>query len=134
MARPACAFQDAGDARHVDVSLLLQPLRIDRSRGRREHQIDAAEGQLLAVFLQRARVARQIVRPIELHRIDEDAHHHHVGAGARFIDQRHMAVVQVAHGRHQRDAFAFLAPAADLLTQHRQGFDNNHWVTPGTIA
>ncbi|MNI70043.1 hypothetical protein D3C73_1258300 [compost metagenome] len=65
-----------------------------------------------------------------MHRIDENTDYHDIGARAGFINKLHMTFVQVAHGRHQRDAFPILTPAADLLTQQRQGFDNYHSITP----
>ncbi|VTR37850.1 Uncharacterised protein [Serratia fonticola] len=48
--------------------------------------------------------------------------YYHVGTGAGFFHQRHMALMQIAHGGHQRNAFALLPPAADLLAQQWQGF------------
>jgi len=46
--------------------------------------------------------------------------------GFRFVNQLHMAIVQVAHGRHQRNALALTAQSADVLAQQRQGFNNQH--------
>ncbi len=80
--------------------------------------------QLFAIFLQRARVARQVVGTVELHRVNKNTHHHHIGAGFGFVHQLHVAVMQVAHGRHQRDTFTFLAQTANVLAQQRQGFND----------
>jgi len=46
--------------------------------------------------------------------------------GFRFVNQLHMAIVEVAHSRHQRNALALTAQPADMLAQQRQGFDNQH--------
>lgn len=83
--------------------------------------IDFAFVQLFTIFLQRARIAHQIVRPVKLHRVDENADDHHICPGFCLIDQLHMAVVQVAHGGNQCDAFAFLTQTANMLAQQRQG-------------
>jgi len=63
-------------------------VRINLRRRGREYHIDAAAIQLLAVLLQRARVARQIVGAIELHRVNENRHHDNIAALARLVYQR----------------------------------------------
>lgn len=78
--------------------------------------------ELLAIFLQGTWVARQIVFAIELHRVNEDTDYHNICTGSRFIDQLHMAVVQVAHGWNKGDTFTFLTCTADMLAQQRQSF------------
>ncbi|MNS56012.1 hypothetical protein D3C72_888610 [compost metagenome] len=80
--------------------------------------------ELFTIFLQRARVARQIVGTIELHRVNENRHHDDIGAGFRFVDQFHVAIMQIAHGRDQGDTFTLLTQAANVLTQQWQGFND----------
>jgi hypothetical protein len=80
--------------------------------------------ELLAIFLQGARVARQVVRAVKLHWVNEDTDHHDICTGFRFVDQLHMAVMQVAHGGDQCDTFTFLTRATDMLAKQRQGFND----------
>lgn len=87
---------------------------------RRRYPHDVFE--LLAIFLQGTWVARQIVFAIELHRVNEDTNYHDICPGSRFIDQLHMAIVQVAHGWDKGDTFTFLTRPTNMLTQQRQGF------------
>ena len=109
MARAAGAFQHGRQARNVNESLSFSTLRINFRRRRSKDKVDLALVQLFAILLQGARIARQIVRAVKLHRIHEDTDHHDIRAGFGFIDQLHMAIVQVAHGGNQRNALAFLA-------------------------
>lgn len=99
-------------------------MRVDFLNGWRKDIIDFAFVQLFTIFLQRARITHQIVRPIKLHRIDENADDHHISPGFCLIDQLHMAVVQVAHGGNQCDAFTFLTQTTNMLAQQRQGFND----------
>jgi hypothetical protein len=80
--------------------------------------------ELLAIFLQGARVACQIVGAVKLHGVHEDTDHHDICTGSGFVNQLHMAVMQVAHGRDQCDTFTFLTRAADMLAKQRQGFND----------
>jgi len=41
-----------------------------------------------------------------------------------------MTVMQIAHGRHQRDAFSCLPPATNFTAQHRQRFNDQHGKAP----
>jgi hypothetical protein len=86
--------------------------------------------QLFAIILQGARIARQVVGAVKLHRVDENTDHHHIRAGFGFINQLHMTIMQVAHRRDQRDTLTFLTQTADMLAQQRQGFNNQHNKTP----
>ena len=80
--------------------------------------------ELLAVFLQGTRVARQVVCAVKLHGVYEDTDHHDICTGSCFVDKLHMAVMQVAHGRDQCDTFTFLTRATDVLAKQRQGFND----------
>lgn len=126
MARAAFAFQDIGEARHIDKGLTVQTVRINHRGRRSEYHVHAAPGQLFTVFLQRARISRQIFRAVELHRIDENAHHDFIRAGAPGVNQRHMPFMQIAHCRNEGDTFMFLTPLFNRLTQRRRRFDNQH--------
>ena len=72
---------------------------------------------------QRARIAVEVLVRGELRRIDEDRGDDAAGVAAGELDQLEVAVVQRAHGRHQRDLIAGLAPAADAGAQLRDGRD-----------
>jgi hypothetical protein len=69
--------------------------------------------ELLAIFLQSARVASQVVSAVKLHWVNEDTDHHDICTGFRLVDQFHMAVMQVAHGGDQCDTFTFLVRTTD---------------------
>ncbi|MNP51264.1 hypothetical protein D3C76_1455700 [compost metagenome] len=99
-------------------------MRIDIARRRREDEVDVVFFELFAIFLQRARVTRQIVGAVKLHRVHEDRDHHHIGAGFGLFDQFHVAVMQITHSRDQSDTFTFLTQAANVLAQQRQGFND----------
>ncbi|MNY71630.1 hypothetical protein D3C86_2100170 [compost metagenome] len=45
-----------------------------------------------------------------------------------------MAAVQVAHGRHERDALAFAAGAANGGPQFTDGLDSVHALNPCSLA
>ena len=49
------------------------------------------------------RIAVEVLVRAELQRIDEDRRDDAVGAAPRLRDQRHVAGVERAHRRHQRD-------------------------------
>jgi hypothetical protein len=51
----------------------------------------------------------------ELRRVDEDRDDDAPGMALGFLDQRDMAFMQRAHGRHQRDLLAGFMPARDGL-------------------
>lgn len=80
--------------------------------------------ELLAIFLQGTRVACQIVCAVKLHGVHEDIDHHDICPCTGFVDELHVAVMQIAHGRDQCDTFTFLSRAADMLAKQRQGFND----------
>ena len=124
MAWTAGPFEHGRNARDINVRGLFRTLRVDICRCRRKDEVRMALFQLLAIFLQRTRIARQVVRAVKLHRINEDTDHHDICTGFRFVDQFHMAVMQVTHGRDQCDTFTFLSCTANMLAKQRQGFND----------
>ena len=124
MPRTAGAFQHGRKPWNVNVSMGFSTVRVDLFYRGRENQIHFALVQLFAVFLQGAGVPSQVLRAVELHRVNENTDDDHIGAGFGFVDQLHVAIMQVAHGRYQRHALAFHTQAANLLAQQWQGFDN----------
>src|SRR5262249_6334756 len=77
---------------------------------RREHHVDAPGRATPGVLLERARVALEVVAPVELDRVHEDRDHDALRPPPRLGDQRQVAVVERAHRRDERDALARGAP------------------------
>ena len=59
-----------------------------------------------AVGLKIPRVILEVVRIVELDRVDENAGHEKVVFGSRPFEKRGMSLVQGPHGRHKAYAFA----------------------------
>ena len=58
------------------------------------------------ISFQRPRILAEIFLRAKLRRIDEQRHDERIGALAAELQERHMAIVEVAHGRHHRHALA----------------------------
>ena len=89
--------------------------RTGRSRprsGTNSRSTVPAEPRRALSSAQRARVRGEVLARPELRRIDEDAHDDAVAPPARERREAHVARVQIAHRRHERDALARRAPAA----------------------
>jgi hypothetical protein len=104
------SLEMAGTA--TSLPLLGEDARVDRYDGwrrvhavvgRRKEDVHASTLCQLRVFLEGTWVALEVLTGPELQRIDEDAHHHQISATLRFVNQGQMALVQRAHGRHERD-------------------------------
>jgi len=80
----------------------------------RENRVRAVRLSQRQIAGQVARVAVQVLVRSELRGVYEHAHHQLVGAGARVVDEAHVAVVQESHCGHQGDALALFAPLAAL--------------------
>ncbi len=83
------------EMRDINVRGLFRTLRADICGCRRKDEVRMALFQLLAIFLQRTRIARQVVRAVKLHGLTKILSHHDICTGFRFVDQFHMAVMQV---------------------------------------
>lgn len=77
-------------------------------------------GELAHVGVPGGRVGRQVLAGAELRRVDEEGDDDVVGAPGRGADQREVAGVQGAHGRHQRDE---ALGVAQRPPPRAQGFD-----------
>ena len=66
-------------------------------------QVDVLGGELGDIGLPGARIGTEIFGRRELGRVDEDRDDDFSGAAFGQPDQRHMAVMERSHGRHQRD-------------------------------
>jgi hypothetical protein len=93
------ALQDVLEVRGLDHEGL--PLGIDFLLVRLEHDVHAGGLEPRAVSLERARIAVEVLARAELQAVDEDADHRARRARLGDVDQLDVAVVQVAHGRHE---------------------------------
>jgi len=110
-------LQNIGQTGHADAHRRLDPERVHRLDPGQEQQIATGPGQALGIGLGGARVAGKVLVRAELGRVDEHTGHHPVGVAAGQFDERMVTRVQVAHGRHQRDALAALTPAGEMGAQ-----------------
>jgi hypothetical protein len=125
VAWPAGAAQYARQAGHLDARLLRLRLWVHDPDTRREQQIGALFLEHLGIARQRARIAVEVFTGTKLQRVDEDTHHHPVGQLAGDLDQRQMAGVQIAHGRHEGH-IAAASPDLHLGTQRADLVDSDH--------
>ena len=86
--------------------------------------------QFLLVGGEGARVLVEVFAGAELQRVDENARDHEIHPLGGFGNQRDMAAVQVAHGRHKADALAFTAGAGHGGPQFAYGFYGVHAENP----
>ena len=89
---------------------------------RREQDVDAFALEPAAIRFERARIAVEVLVRPELQPVDEDAGDDAVAVRARDAHQREMALVQVAHRRHERH----LVGAREPLAQRFRGFNQIH--------
>ena len=68
----------------------------------------------------------QILGPIELHRIDEDADDDALGALFGFPNQGQMPLMQIAHGRHEGNSLSGLTVVTNGGTQRLGVVDHLH--------
>jgi hypothetical protein len=101
---------------------------------RKEQQVAAGRDQAGAILLRRARIARVVLVRAELGRIDEAADHDARGMAPCDPDQREVALVQVAHGRHEGDALVAQAPGMQRSAQVGDVFDDLHQSYPCSVA
>ena len=85
---------------------VTSPCGIDLFDRRREEDLDAFFFQQLAVAIELARIFRQIFGRAKLRWVHEDGNGNRVALRLRSADQRQMAFMQSAHGRHQAKALA----------------------------
>ncbi len=115
------AFEDVAQVvRRLDAVFLR--LGVHVALGGREQHVDAFLLQLLDVCLQRARVFVEVFVGAELQPVDEDRRDHRVAVLARQAHQAQVALMQVAHGRHEGDAVL----AAQLVAQFLDRGDDFH--------
>ncbi|MGY4412010.1 hypothetical protein ACVWW4_003746 [Bradyrhizobium sp. LB7.1] len=91
--------------------------RIDFLRTRREDNRNADIAAQFFIAQEIARIAAEILVWSELSRIDEDANDGDVALRSARLDQGQMAIVQIAHCRHEPDAFARAASLRELTTK-----------------
>ena len=120
MAWPAGPAEDRRDPRHFDPGVVRLTPGIDLLHAGRKQQIDPEPPQRLLVGPQGAGVAFEVLPGGELQGVDEDRNHQAIAALPRLAHQLQMAIMQVAHGRHQPDILTGLAPLAQLPAQPGQ--------------
>ena len=68
-----------------------------------------------------ARIGAEILGRSKLLRVDEDRRDDPIAFGPGGPNERHMALMQCAHRRHQADPLVALAPTGDVLPQIGNG-------------
>jgi hypothetical protein len=91
--------------------------RVDGGDLGQEDEIAAGRGEARRIALLVARIALEVGRVVELRRVDENRDDDARSVLPRQLDQRQVAVVERAHGRHEADPFAGGAPLADGVPQ-----------------
>ncbi|MND93963.1 hypothetical protein D3C80_861660 [compost metagenome] len=130
MAGAAATAQALGDARDADQGLSGHAVGVHFLDGGREQQLAAGFEEFFLVGGEGARVAVEVFAGAELQRVDEDAGNHEVAALGGLGHQGGMPGMQVAHGRHQADTFAFAARTGDGGAQFANGLDGDHAEKP----
>ena len=119
-----CAVELVGDQRRLHTVGLGR--RIHVVLVRREQDVDALALETCAVRVEAPRVAVEILVRTELQPIDEDARDDAVAVTARDAHQRQVALVEIAHRRHECDA----AGAGEPLAQRIGRLDHFHRGSP----
>ncbi|MCY1420916.1 hypothetical protein D9M71_365530 [compost metagenome] len=133
MARAAGTAKPVGKLRDTDPGLPGHAVRVHLLDGRGEQQVAAGLEQFLLVGGEGSRVLVEVFAGAELQRVDEDAGDNEIDPLRGFGHQRGMAAVQVAHGRHEADAFAFTARPRHGGAQFADGLDCIHALNPCSL-
>ncbi len=86
-----------------------------------EDEVGAGLAELVDVAGLVARIGAEVLARAELGRVYEDRDDDSVGGSPGKLDQRQMAVMQRAHGRHERHRLAGLAPFGEMPAELGQG-------------
>lgn len=78
--------------------------RIDGVLVRSEQDVATGIGECPGILSERARIAIEVLSGAELQAVDEDAGDHGSAELAGAVDESKVAVMQVAHGRHEHGA------------------------------
>ena len=105
---PTGAFHQRGERARDHASLKLR--RIHRGTGRCEHRGNSGLSAHLDVIVDRAWIAVEVCRLIELQGVDEDRHDDVVAAPRGVVEELSMAGVERAHGGHDADGATADAP------------------------
>src|SRR5438552_1939865 len=100
--RPRCAFQLLGQWRR-DHTINLW-CRVHLLFLRREQNVDAFTLQTLAIGFERARITVEVLVRPELQPVNENAGDDRVAVFLSDAHELQMALVQIAHRRHERDS------------------------------
>ncbi len=132
MAGPGASLEHLPQGPGVDPGVEAGWVELLGDRG--EQQVDAGLLRHRQVGGLVARVAGEVVGGVELGRVDEEGHHHHVAGVARGIQQRPMPGVEGAHGRHQADALAAATRLAEVLAGLGNRSNDPHDAVASTSA
>jgi hypothetical protein len=104
-----------GEATDIDGAFRRKGVYLVDGRGK--YQIDTEPIAELAVLIEPARIAPQVVLAIELQRVDEDADDHRLTLVPRLFNQPDMARVQRAHRGDQAYRGVGTAGFGEVLTK-----------------
>ena len=113
MPGPDRAVEHVLDIRRLDHEGLR--LRVDLALVGDEHDVGASLTALVAVGLQRARIAVEVFPRAELQPVHEDAHHRAGRARLGQAHQLYVSLVQIAHRRHEHIVRFALQPLAQRV-------------------
>ncbi|PAV93284.1 hypothetical protein WR25_24984 [Diploscapter pachys] len=132
MPRPRRAVQPVADAGDADVR--RKAFGVHHLDRRRPQQVAAMVGEQPRVRRLAPGIAGKVFVRAELLGVDEDRCDHLRARAPRRLDQRHMARVQRAHRRHQRDGRPFGAECGDRVAQAGQVSNCLHRLPPRTMS
>ena len=102
-------------SQHIHIHIGIELIPVHLLRRRMENEIYTVLLTELRIMFQISRIACKILRRSKLHRIDKNTHNDSVILSG-CIDQTHMSLMQVAHGRHKTDRKSFLFPLLHLCS------------------
>src|SRR5580700_9115035 len=103
MTRSEFPIEHVRQTAHGDQRALISTGWIHLADAGSEQQIAALLLEQVLIIRERTRICCVVLARTELQRIDEDTCHHAIRATTRGLEQAHMAGVQIAHRRYERD-------------------------------
>ena len=97
----------------ADLDERLRARGVHRGRVGAEREVDAGATGLRQITGLVTRILREVLGGRELRRVDEDRQDHDVGAGPRVPHEGEVALVERAHGWHDRDPPAIAPQVGD---------------------
>src|SRR5262249_23507761 len=94
--------------------------------GGSEHELTKS-GELGAILFKHARIFGKVLTGCKLGRVYEDRHHDSLGSLSGETNDRHVALVQRPHGRHEGNTALLLAPFGDNAPKLYNSGSNRGW-------